>query len=209
MILAVGDLVVPALLPFRRQRRNAAVFRIDDERGAVVERTALVPELVVGNAGAGRPRFVLVEPLLHAVGERLALVFAEHRLVARLAEPLERRRGGVAPDALKIRITPRRLGGLPGLRRRRARGRLPGHRDWKGAQQARSRECADKPARIVRHHQVPLAHSFFTMPRSLTKITNNLQGNSSASCSSCLPEEGISRASYLSPNVNRLCPAAI
>src|SRR5262245_24709502 len=99
-------LFVSSLRSGGRQRGNSAVRRIDDERSTVGQRSALVPELVVGHDLSRAPRLVLVQPLLDLSSQCFALVFGQNGFFAGFGQTLERRGGRVRPQTLDVRITP-------------------------------------------------------------------------------------------------------
>src|SRR6185369_6755842 len=110
-----GNLGIELLLAFRRQRRQSAIFRIDDQRRATNRCTAVPPELVIGQREI---RILVLRPVISGcatVGLRvevLFLLFAEQFFFAGGARALERRDRAVVPGALQIRISP----GCPGTR---------------------------------------------------------------------------------------------
>ena len=109
-----------SFLALRRQRRNAAVGRIVDQRRPSIGPSTLPPERVVCIIdvliAAGRSAFVCTD------GRFLVLftpLFGRQKLSALiLRRPLERRGCGVRPGSLKIRIAP---GSPPHLCGRRLR----------------------------------------------------------------------------------------
>ena len=121
-----------APLSFFRQRGDAPVRRIDDQRrapGLDDVGAAVHPEVVVGadvaaRLGAAGLRLpepdVAIDRLLFAVRR---LFLGQELLVPELLRPLQRRDRAEVPHALQIRRAPRRPGRfvLPGRRRRRQR----------------------------------------------------------------------------------------
>src|SRR5262245_16165088 len=120
-LLVAGDrgLFVEPLRCVRRQPRDAAVRRIDDQRRAFVAddlRAALVPELVVGNHASrtvltaallGVDEIAVLPEVLLTHGVR-RLGVGERPLVAETARPLEWSDGAEVPHALEIELTVRR-----------------------------------------------------------------------------------------------------
>ena len=117
---AVG-LHAPA--PRRGQRRHPSVGRIHDERRAL---PGALHRLVDGVVGAGDvQRRARLRPGVEAAQRRplriqgRALLVGEALLAGELRRPLERRRRRVGPDALQVRLAPRRpRRGVPRVRRR-------------------------------------------------------------------------------------------
>src|SRR5439155_2632874 len=104
----------PPLGRFRREGRNAAVRRIDDQRSSAPE--VLVREKdrgVVGPAhvllAAARVAPVGADDAGPLLVEHGAFLVGELRLVGVLGRTLQRRLVIVGPDALEIRIAPWRL----------------------------------------------------------------------------------------------------
>jgi hypothetical protein len=103
----------------RRQRRQAAVGRIDEERRPQVagELPAVVPpEVVVAarqrNPAVG-PRLVLIEHGKPLLRELRGFLRAEHVLVGKGLRPLERRQAPEVPDSLQVGATVRGARRLP------------------------------------------------------------------------------------------------
>jgi hypothetical protein len=165
----------------RQRLRDAAVGRIDDDRGAVLAVDFVVgvagvdPEVVVaadvaGGAGrsvaADRWRLALwiagARPLLAPRGVGLFQLadfrVGEREPAVRLGRPLERRHRGDVPEALQIRMPPRRA---------RRRLRLSGETDWQERREARRENtCRGN----VSQHSLPpfaqLRNSQFLIPDS-------------------------------------------
>ena len=100
--------------PRRRHRGNAPVRRVDDEGGAAVGQdplAAVPPEVVVRRVHvAQRPRLPVVGVDLPAQPRLIlgGLGLGQVRPAGELRRPLERRQRLVRPDALQIRVAPRR-----------------------------------------------------------------------------------------------------
>jgi hypothetical protein len=134
-----------AFLRLRRQRRDAAVGRIDDERGLRPEdlRAAVPPEIVVGARDVGVRAGAVTAVLVPALDGRALelgdfLGVGEGRLVAKRRGPLERRDGRVAPDALLIGPAVRVAG--------RCGFRLSGHGDPRDGDERN--DCGENSRRI-------------------------------------------------------------
>ena len=144
---AAGAARVPArvLLPLRgrRQRRNTAVGRVDDDRGppgggdarvqpevvVVAGRAVLADVHVVGDGGAARrPRQQLGVAGGDLAFEAGHLVGAEQLSPRELRGPLERRDGLVGIGALEVGVTPRSAGHRLFERGRIVPNALEGHR---------------------------------------------------------------------------------
>src|SRR5262249_51843675 len=119
--LACDVLQFQPLLPFRRQRRNPPVWRIDDERGpfgADDLRASIPPEVVVGERDVtsfrravddGALLLVAIAVCVAALDGLLLVVgrflIGQDRLVRKFRRPLERSHRAEVPNALQIGLT--------------------------------------------------------------------------------------------------------
>src|ERR1019366_9384687 len=110
ILTKAGQVGLP-LFPSRWQGWEAAVRRVDDQRGAPIRQAAIPPEAVISSVDvlgrAGLVAFVSGDggfPVL-----RGALLFSQKLPAVILCRPFERRRSGIGPRTLQIRVAPWRL----------------------------------------------------------------------------------------------------
>ena len=112
------------LLCFRRQRRDPSIGRIDDQRGACPDRLDGEEHRIIRaghialGAAFGMP--VAVDHCGALFIQFGALFGREIFLIGKFGRALERRVGGIGPDALQVRFAPN--GAQHRLLRRRCRG---------------------------------------------------------------------------------------
>ena len=127
-------------LTHRGRVRDPSIPGIDDERGAPVghdARARVEPDLVVGAGVSARDRALDESGPVGARFEGRGLFLGEEWLLRQFGGALERGEGRAGPDALEIRVAPRR-----------ARGRLGG---GSLGRQPEQRGDGDERGRVSRH----------------------------------------------------------